>query len=199
MDSRPGSINYCHQGGPLMRYALLLRGINVGGKNKIVMSELIRQVEELGYSRVTTYINSGNLFFNSDRPESDIIAGFKDFFANLYPFVLTFALLSAKDFAAEDLPDWWGDDLARKDVLFYTVDLDRELVQRAIEKLELADEIVHFGELGIYWGKYQEKTFLKTTYHKALLKQPFYKAVTIRNHKTYAKLADYLELSQDCS
>ncbi|WP_019791382.1 DUF1697 domain-containing protein, partial [Streptococcus sobrinus] len=114
-----------------MRYALLLRGINVGGKNKIVMSELIRQVEELGYSRVTTYINSGNLFFNSDRPESDIIAEFKDFFANLYPFVLTFALLSAKDFAAEDLPDWWGDDLARKDVLFYTVDLDRELVQRA--------------------------------------------------------------------
>ena len=74
MDSRPGSINYCHQGGPLMRYALLLRGINVGGKNKIVMSELIRQVEELGYSRVTTYINAGNLFFNSDRPESDIIA-----------------------------------------------------------------------------------------------------------------------------
>ena len=177
-----------------MRYALLLRGINVGGKNKIVMAELVWQVEELAYTQVETYINSGNLFFTSDRPEDEIIADFKAFFAKNYPFVTSFALFSAKDFASEDLPDWWTEDLARKDVLFYTVDLDKELVRKAIESLELVGEIIHFGSLGIYWGKYEEKNFLKTAYHKALLKQPFYKAITIRNHKTYAKLADFLAL-----
>lgn len=180
-----------------MRYALLLRGINVGGKNKITMADLVKQVEELGYRQVETYINSGNLFFDSEKPEADIIEGFKAFFAASYPFVRTFALIAAKDFAAEELPDWWTDDLVRKDVLFYTVELDSKMVRKTIEKLELTDEIVHFGHLGIYWGKYQEKNFLKTAYHKALLKQPFYKEITIRNHKTYAKLADYLGLSHD--
>ena len=46
-----------------MKYLLLLRGINVGGKNKVVMSELRAQIEALGYEAVTTYINSGNAFY----------------------------------------------------------------------------------------------------------------------------------------
>lgn len=39
-----------------MRYVLLLRGINVGGRNKIVMAELRQQVLDLGYDQVETYI-----------------------------------------------------------------------------------------------------------------------------------------------
>ena len=46
-----------------MRYVLLLRGINVGGRNKIVMADLRQAVADLGYDNVETYINSGNLFF----------------------------------------------------------------------------------------------------------------------------------------
>ena len=46
-----------------MKYAVLLRGINVGGNHKVVMSELRDLVSQLGYEQVETYINSGNLFF----------------------------------------------------------------------------------------------------------------------------------------
>ena len=42
-----------------MEYVALLRGINVGGKNKVVMSELREQVAGVGYVNVRTYINSG--------------------------------------------------------------------------------------------------------------------------------------------
>ena len=48
-----------------MRYILLLRGINVGGKNKVVMSELKVLLESLNFENVHSYINSGNLFFSS--------------------------------------------------------------------------------------------------------------------------------------
>ena len=48
-----------------MRYILLLRGINVGGKNKVSMSDLKVLLSELGFEDVDSYINSGNLFFSS--------------------------------------------------------------------------------------------------------------------------------------
>ena len=47
----------------------LLRGINVGGRNKVPMAELRTAVSSLGYDGVSTYIQSGNLLFSS--PESD--------------------------------------------------------------------------------------------------------------------------------
>ncbi|MFD2333382.1 DUF1697 domain-containing protein [Cohnella sp. GCM10020058] len=45
----------------------LLRGINVGGNNKVKMAELKSACEELGLEGVRTYIQSGNIVFRSDR------------------------------------------------------------------------------------------------------------------------------------
>ncbi|HSP21277.1 MAG TPA: DUF1697 domain-containing protein, partial [Planococcus sp. (in: firmicutes)] len=42
-----------------MVYAALLRGINVGGNNKVNMKELKQVFEEAGMTAVKTYINSG--------------------------------------------------------------------------------------------------------------------------------------------
>ena len=50
----------------MKRYAFLVRGINVGGRHKVVMEEFCRELEELGMSHVSSYINSGNLFFDSE-------------------------------------------------------------------------------------------------------------------------------------
>jgi uncharacterized protein (DUF1697 family) len=49
-------------------YVLLLRGINVGGKNKVPMAELKSCLEELGFTNVSTYIASGNVLLDSDKP-----------------------------------------------------------------------------------------------------------------------------------
>ena len=46
-----------------MHYTLLLRGINVGGKNKVAMADLKADLVELGFENPVSYINSGNLFF----------------------------------------------------------------------------------------------------------------------------------------
>ena len=43
-----------------MKYVLLLRGINVGGKNKVSMAELKDMISHLGYTNIISYINSGS-------------------------------------------------------------------------------------------------------------------------------------------
>ena len=43
------------------RYVALLRGINVGGKNKVAMADLKACLEQAGLDNVSTYINSGKL------------------------------------------------------------------------------------------------------------------------------------------
>ena len=49
-------------------YVILLRGINVGGKNKISMAELKALLEEEGCEDIVTYIQSGNVVLRSDLP-----------------------------------------------------------------------------------------------------------------------------------
>jgi uncharacterized protein (DUF1697 family) len=52
----------------MMTYLLLLRGINVGGKNKVSMAGLKTCLEDLGCSNVSTFIASGNVILQSDQP-----------------------------------------------------------------------------------------------------------------------------------
>ena len=48
-----------------MRFAALLRGVNVGGANRVPMAELRALLEALGYGDARTLLNSGNAVFNS--------------------------------------------------------------------------------------------------------------------------------------
>jgi uncharacterized protein (DUF1697 family) len=55
-------------------YAALLRGINVGGKNKVPMADLRVLLAGLGHGQVSTHLNSGNGLFTSDRADTDAMA-----------------------------------------------------------------------------------------------------------------------------
>ena len=182
-----------------MEYVALLRGINVGGNNKVVMSELREHIAAEGFGHVRTYINSGNLLFGAegDAPREDVAQAVEDLLARHYDFPIRLALLTAQDYLAQldELPDWWHGEVARRDALFYTRGLDRSHVRERIEAMELGDEAVHFGEHAVFWGKFDEKSFLKTAYHKRLLREDFYRQVTIRSGSTVEKIAAML--SQD--
>ena len=179
----------------MIRYALLVRGINVGGKNKVVMAQLRQELTELGLENVATYINSGNIFFNSIVPRTKLIENLQAFFERRYPFIERFSLLSRKDYEAEcaNLPQWWTEEMARKDVLFYTEGLDRESLEEKLLALKLGDEVLHFGKLAVFWGKFSEASYAKTAYHKHLMKMPFYREITIRNANTFDKIGRLLK------
>lgn len=178
-----------------MRYILLLRGINVGGKNKVSMRDLKELLLNAGFEDVDSYINSGNLFFSSVQNCKSCISKIRYLLETNYDFSIPFALISKEEFLEEkaELPDWWEQELARRDVLFFSCTLDKSKILDFIDKATFHNEIVHIGRHAVFWGKYDEAEYLKTTYHKKLMKQDFYKKITIRNGNTFEKIAEILE------
>ena len=59
-----------------MKHLALLRGINVSGHNMIKMDALKTSLESIGFTNVVTYIQSGNVFVETD-DESAFGVGFK--------------------------------------------------------------------------------------------------------------------------
>lgn len=73
-------------------YLALLRGINLGARNKISMPELRRLFEDLGHQDVVTYVQSGNIVFQSRSPGAKIAptieSAISDIFGLSVPVVL---------------------------------------------------------------------------------------------------------------
>ena len=177
-----------------MKCVLLLRGINVGGKNKVPMADLRNMISSLGYENVITYINSGNILFDST-DNIDIVNVKISQILNLYPFKINKVILTKQEYLEEleNLPKWWTDELYRKDVLFYSEDMEYSIIKERINSMPLNDENVHFGKRAVFWGKFNEKNYLKTAYHKYLIKESFYKSITIRNGRTFMKIVELLD------
>jgi uncharacterized protein (DUF1697 family) len=55
-------------------WIVLLRGINVGGANRLAMADLRELVTDLGYEGVSTYIQSGNIVMTSPRSDRSVMA-----------------------------------------------------------------------------------------------------------------------------
>ena len=92
-----------------MKYIVLLRGINISGKNKIAMNELKKQLESNNYSDVITYLNSGNVILNSDNSKEYIVNDIKTLIKkkfNLEIHVYVTSHLELKDIL-EHNPNWW--------------------------------------------------------------------------------------------
>ena len=51
----------------MTEWALLLRAVNLGPRNKLAMADLRQLLTDLGHGNVTTYLNSGNATFTSGR------------------------------------------------------------------------------------------------------------------------------------
>lgn len=179
-----------------MTYILLLRGVNVGGKNKVKMEELKDQLTTLGFADIRSYINSGNLIFNAESEAAEVKGAIRQMLAENYAFNISFALINAADYqkALAALPSWWHDgSMARQDALFFTDDVDRAHVEERIKKMKLHSEIICFSDIAVFWGKTDEKEYAKTAYHKYLIAEDFYKKITIRNGNTVQKILTLLQ------
>ena len=97
----------------IMIYIALLRGINISGKNKIAMSDLKNEFTNLGYKGVITYLNSGNIVFESNLDDKNGIRNniqimIKDKFDLDIPiYVITSQELEE---LISHSPEWWGKD-----------------------------------------------------------------------------------------
>ena len=158
------------------------------------MGDLKELLLNEGFEDVSSYINSGNLFFTSIQSSENCISKIRNLLENNYDFSIPFALVTKEEYLKEraELPDWWEEELARRDVLFFSCNLDKSEVTDFIDKSEFYNEIVYVGRQAVFWGKYNEKEFLRTSYHKLLMKEKFYPLITIRNGRTFDMLGKML-------
>lgn len=177
-----------------MHYLLFLRGINVGGKNRVSMTELKAALNDMPLSHVFTYINSGNIGFASDLPRKGLDALLTCYFQTAYPFPIPYALIEKSDYLRdfEALPAWWNAPMARRDVLFFTEPPAEKTVVDTIAGMTLVSERVHIGRTALFWVREDEAALQKTAYHRQLILSPLYKQVTIRNANTCGAMRKWL-------
>ena len=177
------------------RYIALLRGINVGGKNKIAMPALRAAFEKTGFSNVSTYINSGNVLFSAEDSRLPALAQTCEAaILTAFGLAITVCVISA-DALAEALahaPNWWDQDPACKHNAIFAIPpasteeilLDIGQIKPEYEKLAAHGQV-------IFWSAPLE-TFSRTRLSK-VVSAPAYQSVTIRNANTAKKLAQLAE------
>ncbi|MDN5709602.1 MAG: DUF1697 domain-containing protein [Planococcus sp. (in: firmicutes)] len=171
-----------------MIYAALLRGINVGGNNKISMKELKEVFEQAGMSSVKTYINSGNIIFKDARNKEQVTlvleqAIFERFGLRIKVLVYSFDEYSL--IAQAVPPEWVNDERLKSDVLFLWEQADDEGV---LEQLSLKPGIdrVQYVPGAILWSV--DRGDVTKSGMAKIVGTKLYKLVTVRNVNTVRKI-----------
>ena len=81
----------------MKRWIALLRGVNVGGGNKIAMAALKSSCEACGFERVTTYIQSGNLVFDASGDEVSVAGALREVLVEGHGLKVPVVVRSAKE------------------------------------------------------------------------------------------------------
>lgn len=177
-----------------MVYVALLRGINVGGKNKVEMKQLKAVFEEAGMTSVRTYINSGNVIFSSTmRVRARVEDLVEEAIAQRFGFKIDVLVRDIKSMrrVVEAMPGHWTNDKATKcDVMFLWDDVNRSSIVKQVQfKPEIED--VRYVPGAVIWRADRENV-TRSGYMK-LVGTPLYKRMTIRNCNTTRKLLELME------
>jgi uncharacterized protein (DUF1697 family) len=174
-------------------YVTLLRGINVGGKNKVPMQQLKNSFERLGLENVKTYINSGNILFTDKKhSQSELVTSLEKAILKDFGFGVKVLLRTAKEIDAINaaLPKKWiNDDTMKCDVMFLWKEVDSPKI---VDELKIVSEIdiVKYIPGTIMWSA--DRKYLTRSGMMRLAGTKLYKSMTIRNCNTVRKLAALL-------
>ena len=178
-----------------MKYVALLRGINVGGKTLIKMADLKSCIEELGHAKVKTYINSGNVIFETGkRDEIELAREIEKAISHSIKLDVRVVVMGVDSYAkmVTNVPQGWGEKEGWKyNTLFLIPPYDINKVLEDIGELKPDIEVVVAGEGVIYQAILFEK-FSRTTSGK-LASRVSYKQMTVRNWNTTRKLLELLQ------
>ena len=114
-------------------HVALLRGINVGGRNKVPMADLREVVTSLGHTRVSTYIQSGNVLFSTaDKDTAKLAAALEAAIEERFGIWSSVVVLSrdelARVLAANPYPDEPNPKMVH--VVFLNAELPESLLTR---------------------------------------------------------------------
>lgn len=177
-----------------MRYVVLLRGVNVGGRNKVPMAELRRHLTG-DFDEVRTYIQSGNVVLESDRSSAEVAVRVERALTDGFELDSAIVRALALDPAAyasvlADAPAGFGEepDTYRYDVGFYIGVTAADVAPHLPVHPEV--DQVTCGPRAFY---HRRVTALASRSRLSkVVGTPVYPSLTIRNWRTVTTLGEML-------
>ena len=178
----------------IMKYIALLRGINISGKNKISMSELKLELEKNKYQNVSTYLNSGNVIFESNiNNKEDIMKDIYKIIKNKFNLEIPIFVMTSLEL--EDIlnnnPKWWGTENKEiyDNLIFIIPPTKYEDVYNTIgEPKEDIEKIKKYND-SIFWS-YDLKNYRKSNWWNKTASTNISDKITIRTANTMKKVLE---------
>jgi len=175
-------------------FVALLRGVNVGGNNMISMKSLKESFEAMGFTNVSTYINSGNIIFQSkeDDPRK-LEKKIEQMLSSEYQLESKVVLrsLSELEKLVKALPQNWGDNSDwRFNVIFLRHSIDSEKILDELPANSDIEEVLYRpGTLlwSVQASEANRSKFVKLSTRKS------FKDMTVRNLNTTRKLYELMK------
>lgn len=174
----------------MKRYIALLRGVNVGGKNKIAMAELKQGFEALDFAEVRTHLNSGNVAFSGE--EGELSARIQTMIRERFDLDVP-VLVVARDWLEDvlrDAPEWWdrGDKEIYDNLILVLPPATAGAVAEKLGEPTEGLERVCVREGAIFWS-FDRKSYAKCNWWKKSASPGIGECITIRTANTVKKLA----------
>lgn len=168
----------------------ILRGINVGGKRKILMADLKSMCENLGLKNVRSYIQSGNLIFKSDRSNPELESDLEKAIAETFNFDVPVIVRTEQELrmSIQNNPFYTSDsDIKQLHLTFLKATPNIEHVEKILSLSVGSDTYkIHDKDVFIFCvGKYHQSKLTNNFFEKNLKV-----GATTRNWKTVLTLLD---------
>ena len=177
-----------------MKYIVLLRGINVSGKNKLKMADLRAMLADMGFAEVQTYIQSGNIVLETEEvTETELEGRIKRQIKATFDYDVPTLVLKAEAwrvvFEGNPFLQNRQEDITKLHVTLLAELPDNELVETLKSVQHKADEFQIIGKnIYLFCPDGYGRTKFTNTFFERKLKV----AATTRNWKTVTKLAEIL-------
>ena len=174
----------------MVRYAVLLRGINVGRAKRVAMADLRALLEDLGYEDVATVLHSGNAVVTTGASPAAAGKAIERAIADRLGLEVAVTVRTGEELARIVAADRLGgvaDDPAKRMVIFLPAKASRSAV-RALQAQDLGDERVEAAGREVY--AWCPGGIGRSPLMAALAKTDLGRSGTARNWRTVTKLAE---------
>ncbi|HEU0295562.1 MAG TPA: DUF1697 domain-containing protein [Anaerolineales bacterium] len=177
------------------QFVALLRGINVGGKNLIKMTDLKACFEALGFKDVRTYIQSGNVLFSASASgQARLTKWIEEALSKKFNYRSRVVMRSLKQIQeiVTQAPMGFGSDPAtyRYDVIFLKEPLTAVKAMKSVATKEGVDQ-AFAGKGVLYFSRLISRA--TQSHLTRIIAMPVYQSMTIRNWNTTTKLLNMME------
>lgn len=176
-------------------YLVLLRGINVGGRNKVPMGELRAVLEDLGFENVQTYIASGNVLLDSKLGAAKVAETIEEVLPKAFKLdaeVIRVAVLTKAELEAivRNRPAGFGDEPAKyhSDAVFL-MGIDADEAMAVFSPREGVDSV--WPGKGVIYSRRLSAERTKSRLGR-IVGTPPYSSMTIRSWQTTLALLELM-------